>query len=46
MLQLEYSKTQAGMFSTMFEVGGVVGSAGIGFILDRLAYLLVLHSIQ
>jgi len=35
MLQLEYTKPQAGMFSTMFEIGGVLGSAAIGFILDR-----------
>ncbi|KAL4226188.1 hypothetical protein ACF0H5_014174 [Mactra antiquata] len=33
---LKYSKTEAGMFSTTFEIGGVVGSAVIGFVLDRL----------
>ncbi|XP_013395114.1 putative glycerol-3-phosphate transporter 5 isoform X1 [Lingula anatina] len=32
---LSYAKTMAGMFSTMFEIGGVAGSAFIGFILDR-----------
>lgn len=32
---LHYSKAQAGMFSTTFEVGGVLGSALIGIILDR-----------
>ncbi|XP_052780279.1 glucose-6-phosphate exchanger SLC37A2-like isoform X2 [Mya arenaria] len=36
--QLQYSKVEAGMFSTMFEVGGVLGSAIIGFILDRLTF--------
>lgn len=34
--QLHYSKAQAGMFSTTFEIGGVLGSAAIGFIIDRL----------
>ncbi|CAD5124449.1 DgyrCDS12731 [Dimorphilus gyrociliatus] len=33
---LRYSKAQAGMFSTMFEIGGVAGSAVIGFVVDRL----------
>lgn len=33
--QLEYTKPQAGMFSTTFEIGGVLGSAAIGVILDR-----------
>ncbi|KAH3820537.1 uncharacterized protein LOC127832346 [Dreissena polymorpha] len=33
--QLEYTKGQAGLFSTMFEIGGVLGSAAIGFVLDR-----------
>lgn len=33
--QLQYSKGEAGMFSTTFEIGGVVGSAVIGVILDR-----------
>ena len=32
---LKYTKTQAGMFSTMFEIGGVAGSALIGFVIDR-----------
>ncbi|XP_060562120.1 uncharacterized protein LOC132721762 isoform X2 [Ruditapes philippinarum] len=34
--QLQYSKAQAGMFSTTFEIGGVIGSAVIGLIIDRL----------
>ena len=34
-LQLHYGKAQAGMFSTTFEIGGVVGSAVIGIVLDR-----------
>lgn len=33
--QLKYSKTNAGMFSTMFEIGGIIGSASIGFVLKR-----------
>ncbi|XP_014663693.1 PREDICTED: sugar phosphate exchanger 2-like isoform X5 [Priapulus caudatus] len=33
---LSYGKTEAGMFSTMFEVGGVVGSATIGLVIDRM----------
>lgn len=32
---LNYSKSMAGIFSTVFEVGGVTGSALIGFALDR-----------
>ncbi|KAH9492985.1 hypothetical protein Btru_022820 [Bulinus truncatus] len=32
---LNYSKSMAGIFSTVFEVGGVSGSALIGFALDR-----------
>jgi len=44
--QLQYSKSEAGMFSTMFEIGGVVGSATLGLILDRyllLSYATVFH---
>ncbi|KAK3103726.1 hypothetical protein FSP39_021400 [Pinctada imbricata] len=33
--QLKYTKGQAGMFSTMFEIGGVLGSAAIGIVIDR-----------
>ncbi|ESO91510.1 hypothetical protein LOTGIDRAFT_228870 [Lottia gigantea] len=33
--QLNYTKTQAGIFSTVFDVGGVAGSAAIGFFIDR-----------
>ncbi|XP_033746111.1 putative glycerol-3-phosphate transporter 5 isoform X1 [Pecten maximus] len=33
---LKYSKAQAGMFSTIFEVGGVFGSAVIGFVIDAV----------
>ena len=33
---LKYSKAQAGMLSTVFEVGGVLGSASIGFFVNRL----------
>ncbi|CAI9720523.1 glucose-6-phosphate exchanger SLC37A2-like [Octopus vulgaris] len=33
--ELKYSKSQAGIFSIAFEVGGVLGSALIGFIMDR-----------
>ncbi len=33
--QLNYSKAQAGMFSTMFEIGGVAGSALVGVIINR-----------
>ncbi|CAL8143717.1 unnamed protein product [Orchesella dallaii] len=32
---LQYSVAQAGMFSTIFDVGGSLGSPLIGFILDR-----------
>lgn len=31
---LGYSKTNAGMFSTMFEIGGIFGSASIGYFLN------------
>ncbi|XP_025108745.1 putative glycerol-3-phosphate transporter 5 isoform X1 [Pomacea canaliculata] len=33
--QLKYEQSTAGILSTIFEVGGVLGSALIGFILDR-----------
>ncbi|XP_014663690.1 PREDICTED: sugar phosphate exchanger 3-like isoform X2 [Priapulus caudatus] len=36
LLKMPYGKTEAGMFSTMFEVGGVVGSATIGLVIDRM----------
>lgn len=32
---LKYSKANAGMFSTMFEVGGIAGSATIGYCLNK-----------
>lgn len=32
---LKYTKTNAGMFSTMFEIGGIAGSATIGICLNR-----------
>lgn len=32
---LKYSKIEAGMFSTAFEIGGVAGSALIGVLIDR-----------
>ena len=32
---LGYSKTNAGMFSTMFEIGGIFGSASIGPLLNK-----------
>jgi OPA family glycerol-3-phosphate transporter-like MFS transporter 1/2 len=32
---LGYSKTNAGMFSTMFEIGGILGSATTGYCLKR-----------
>merc|ERR1719319_733473 len=32
---LGYSKLQAGMFSTVFDIGGIVGSPLLGVILDR-----------
>ena len=34
-LQLNYSTKDAGLFSTMFDIGGVVGSASIGYVLKR-----------
>ena len=34
---LKYSKAQAGMLSTTFEIGGVLGSALIGVFINRLA---------
>ncbi|KAL8592242.1 hypothetical protein ACOMHN_030917 [Nucella lapillus] len=37
--QLQYSKATAGMLSVVFEVGGVVGTALIGLILDRWVQL-------
>lgn len=33
--QLSYPSSNAGLFSTMFEIGGVVGSAALGLILDK-----------
>ncbi|UJR29026.1 hypothetical protein I4U23_010243 [Adineta vaga] len=33
--ELNYSKSDAGLFSTMFDIGGVAGSATIGFVLKR-----------
>ncbi|XP_076053433.1 uncharacterized protein LOC143032475 [Oratosquilla oratoria] len=33
---LDYSKAQAGIFSTMFEIGGVIGSASAGLVIDHL----------
>ena len=33
--QLGYSKVMAGALSTAFEIGGVAGSASLGFIMDR-----------
>jgi len=35
-LNLEYTKAQSGILSTAFEIGGVFGSAGIGFFIDRI----------
>jgi len=32
---LKYSQSMAGIFSTVFEIGGVTGSALIGFLLDK-----------
>jgi len=32
---LSYSKLQAGMFSTVFDIGGIVGSPLLGYLLDR-----------
>ncbi|CAL4167726.1 unnamed protein product [Meganyctiphanes norvegica] len=33
---LDYAQTQAGLASTSFEIGGVVGSGLVGFIVDRI----------
>jgi sugar phosphate permease len=33
--QLGYSIPSAGMFSTMFEIGGILGSASNGFVLKK-----------
>ncbi|CAF2090677.1 unnamed protein product [Rotaria magnacalcarata] len=33
--ELNYSTADAGLFSTMFDIGGVAGSATIGFLLQR-----------
>ena len=33
--QLGYSKLQAGMFSTVYDIGGIVGSMLQGLLLDR-----------
>jgi len=33
---LKYTKALAGALSTTFEIGGVVGSASLGFLMDRL----------
>ncbi|KAF6039041.1 hypothetical protein EB796_002658 [Bugula neritina] len=35
--QLSYPSSNAGLFSTMFEIGGVVGSAALGLILDKFS---------
>ncbi|XP_066283811.1 uncharacterized protein [Branchiostoma lanceolatum] len=34
--ELQYSKAQAGLLSTSFEVGGVLGSATLGVFIDKL----------
>jgi OPA family glycerol-3-phosphate transporter-like MFS transporter 1/2 len=34
-IKLNYSKTNSGLFSTMFEIGGILGSASNGFVLKR-----------
>lgn len=33
---LDYAQTQAGLASTSFEIGGVVGSGLVGFVVDRI----------
>jgi OPA family glycerol-3-phosphate transporter-like MFS transporter 1/2 len=42
---LNYSKQNAGMFSTMFEIGGIFGSASIGYVLKKyLNSILILSN--
>ncbi len=33
--QVAFSKAEAGMFSVVFDVGGIVGSAGVGVFINR-----------
>lgn len=33
--KLAYSPTASGMLATIFEIGGVGGSAGIGYVIDK-----------
>ena len=33
--ELSYTKMRAGMFSTIFDMGGIVGSPLLGLVLDR-----------
>ncbi|BFZ08995.1 hypothetical protein BsWGS_12034 [Bradybaena similaris] len=42
---LNYSQSMSGIFSTVFEVGGVTGSALVGFALDRFYPGRTLHGI-
>ena len=35
--QLGYSKLQAGIFSTVFDIGGIIGAPVLGIVLDRFA---------
>ena len=39
--QLGYTKYQAGFLSTSFEIGGVLGAAGMGFIMNR--YIITIN---
>ncbi|XP_054751908.1 uncharacterized protein LOC129257572 [Lytechinus pictus] len=33
--ELQYSQTEAGLYSTIFEIGGVIGSASVGYLITR-----------
>ena len=33
--KLKYSKQDAGLFSTMFEIGGIIGSGSVGYVLKK-----------
>ncbi len=40
-LQLNYDKHRAGMLSTTFEIGGVLGSAQLGMIINRYVWYVL-----
>ncbi|KAK3740600.1 hypothetical protein QZH41_009718 [Actinostola sp. cb2023] len=45
MIVLGYTKIQAGLLSTVFEVGGVVGSVLLGVVIDRFFHGRTVHGV-